>query len=177
LIAENYPVSSLEGLQSALGFKTDVISYLRAFPDAPVLIIDGLDSLRSDPSQRTFRELIRGVTREAPKCSIIASIRSFDLRQSQEFQKLFFSSEASKGKPFAEVPVPVLSDEELSGVASQDSALGSLLRTATGEFRQLLRNPFNLRLASSLSEAGTSSDELRGFHSQVQLLTTASRII
>jgi hypothetical protein len=171
LIAEDYPVSSLEELHLALRFKTDVISFLRSLPGAPVLIIDGLDSLRSDPSQRTFRELIRRLTREVPKCSIIASIRTFDLRQSQEFQKLFFSSETFKAKPFLEVPVPVLSDEELSAVVSQVSALRSLLQNATGEFRQLLRNPFNLRLASDLSEAGTSSDELSGFHSQVQLLT------
>src|SRR5258707_11299851 len=55
VIAEDYPVSSLEELQSALRFKTDVISFFRSLPGNPVLIIDGLDSLRSDPSQRTFR--------------------------------------------------------------------------------------------------------------------------
>jgi hypothetical protein len=171
LIAEEYPVNSLEELQSALRLKTDVISFLRSLPGDPVLIIDGLDSLRSDPSQRTFRELIRKVTQQVPKCSIVASIRTFDLRQSQEFQRLFFSSDVSQRKPFVEVSIPLLSDDELSAVASQVSPLESLLRNATGDFRQLLRNPFNLRLAADLSEAGTSANELSGLHSQVQLLT------
>lgn len=171
IIAEEYPVNSVEELQSALRLKSDVISFLRSLPGTPVLIIDGLDSLRSDPSQRTYRELIRRVTQQVPNCTIIASIRTFDLRQSQEFQRLFFSSDASKHKPFIEMPVPLLLDDELSAVASQVPALEPLVRNATGDFRQLLRNPFNLRLASELSEAGTPADELGGFHSQVQLLT------
>src|SRR5579885_74751 len=171
IIAEEYPVDSLEALQLALRLTTDVISFLRSLPGSPVLIIDGLDSLRSDPSQRTFRELIRNVTQQVPNCSIIASIRTFDLRQSQEFQRLFFSSDVSTRKPFSELAVPLLLDEELADVANQVSALSSPIRNATGDFRQLLRNPFNLRLASELSEAGTPPDELGGFHSQVQLLT------
>ncbi len=140
IIAEEYPVDSLEALQLALRLTTDVISFLRSLPGSPVLIIDGLDSLRSDPSQRTFRELIRNVTQQVPNCSIIASIRTFDLRQSQEFQRLFFSSDVSTRKPFSELAVPLLLDEELADVANQVSALSSPIRNATGDFRQLLRN-------------------------------------
>ena len=170
LSAEQYPVNSIEELQPALHLKTDVISFFRSLPGSPILMIDGLDSLRSDPSQRTFRELIRRVTQEVPRCSVVASIRTFDLRQSQEFHRLFFSSGVSEPKPFIEVPIPLLSNDELSIVGDQEPALTSLLRNATGEFRQLLSNPFNLRLAWELSTAGTSPEELGGFHSQVQLL-------
>jgi len=55
IIAEDYPVNSLEELRTALGFKTDILTFLRSLPGDPVLIIDGLDSLRSDPSQRDGR--------------------------------------------------------------------------------------------------------------------------
>ena len=84
LIAEDFAVESLEDLRSALGFKTDVLSFLESLPDNPVLVIDGLDALRSDLSQRPFRELISAVSLRVPKCSIVASIRTFDFQQSEE---------------------------------------------------------------------------------------------
>jgi hypothetical protein len=45
------------------------------------------------------------------------------------------------------------------------------MRNASGEFKQLLRNPFNLRLATELAEAGASPHELTASHSHIQLLT------
>jgi hypothetical protein len=172
IIAEDYPVNSLEELRMALGFKTDVLMFLGSLPSTPVLIIDGLDSLRSDPSQRTFRELIRQLPRHAPKCSVVASIRTFDLRQSEEFQSLFFSSSSPfQDKPFREIALPLFSDDELADVSRQLPALDPLLKSAEGEFRQLLRNPFNLTLAAELVQGGTPTSEIAPLRSQVQLLT------
>ena len=172
IIAEDYPVNSLEELRTALGFKTDILTFLRSLPGDPVLIIDGLDSLRSDPSQRTFRDLIRRLPLQAPKCSVVASIRTFDLRQSEEFQSLFFSSSSPfQDKPFREIALPLLSDDELAEVSRQLPALEPLLRNADGEFRQLLRNPFNLTLAAELVQGGTPASEIAPLRSQVQLLT------
>jgi hypothetical protein len=45
-----------------------------------------------------------------------------------------------------------------------------LTGTAQAEIRELLRTPFNLRLAVDLLEAGTGIDEFSTIHSQVQLL-------
>jgi hypothetical protein len=172
IIAEDYPVSSLEELRVALGFKTDILTFLRSLPGDPLLIIDGLDSLRSDPSQRAFRELIRKLPRQAPKCSVVASIRSFDLRQSEEFQSLFFSSSSPfRDKPFREISLAPFSDDELTDVSRQLPALAPLLEKAEGEFRQLLRNPFNLHLAAELVQGGTPASEITPLRSQVQLLT------
>jgi hypothetical protein len=172
IIAEDYPVNSLEELRTALGFKTDILTFLRSLPSDPVLIIDGLDSLRSDPSQRTFRDLIRRLPLQAPKCSVVASIRTFDLRQSEEFGSLFFSSSSPfQDKPFREIALPLFSDDELVEVSRQLPALEPLLRNADGEFRQLLRNPFNLTLAAELVQGGTPASEIAPLRSQVQLLT------
>jgi hypothetical protein len=172
LIAEDYPVHSLEELRVSLGFKTDILTFLRSLPGEPLLIIDGLDSLRSDPSQRTFRELIRNLPRQAPNCSVVASIRSFDLRQSEEFQSLFFSSSSPfQDKPFREITLAPFSDDELADASRQLPALEPLLEVAEGEFRQLLRNPFNLHLAAELVQGGTPASEITPLRSQVQLLT------
>ncbi len=38
LIAEDYPVDSLEELQSALGFKMGVVSFLRSLPGGHVIV-------------------------------------------------------------------------------------------------------------------------------------------
>ncbi len=171
LIAEDFAVESLDELRSALGFKTDVISFLESLADDSVLIIDGLDALRSDLSQRTFRELISAVSRRVPKCSIVASIRTFDLQQSQELQELFFSARSvSNARKFSQVVVPPFSDEEMSEVVRQIPGLVPLLSDTKEEFKQLLRNPFNLHLAAQLIEAGATAQELSVLDSQVQLL-------
>ncbi len=56
LVAEDFSVESLEQLRIALGFKSDVLSFVSSLSHEPVVVIDGLDALRSEPSQRTFSE-------------------------------------------------------------------------------------------------------------------------
>jgi hypothetical protein len=171
LIAEDFAVESLDELKSALGFKTDVIPFLESLADDPVLVIDGLDALRSDLSQRTFRELISAVSRRVPKCAIVVSIRTFDLQQSEELQNLFFAAPSvSSARKFSQVVVPPFSDEEMSDVIRQIPGLATLLADTKDEFKVLLRNPFNLQLATQLIEAGATAQELSVLDSQVQLL-------
>ncbi len=172
LVAEDFSVESLEQLRIALGFKSDVLSFVSSLSHEPVVVIDGLDALRSEPSQRTFRELIRQILQRAPKCTIVASIRTFDLHQSEELKTLFFASPAvASSRGFQQVTVPPLTDSDLLQAISQAPVLQSLVTHAAGEFRNLLRNPFNLHLALQLLETGVPSDEISHFHTQVQLLT------
>lgn len=172
LVAEDFSVESLEQLRIALGFKGDVVSFVSSLSHEPVVVIDGLDALRSEPSQRTFRELIRQVSRRAPKCTIVASIRTFDLQQSEELKTLFFSKEGiASTRGFQQVTVPPLTDADLNQAISQAPVLQNVLTHAKGEFRNLLRNPFNLHLALQLLETGVPSGEISHLHTQVQLLT------
>jgi hypothetical protein len=172
LMAEDFSVESLEQLRDALGFKSDVLSFVSSLSNEPVVVIDGLDALRSEPSQRTFRDLIRQISQRAPKCTIVASIRNFDLQQSEELKTLFFSSPAvASSRGFQQVTVPPFTDSDLLQATAQAPPLKGLIESTTGEFRALLRNPFNLHLALQLLETGISSDELSHLHTQVQLLT------
>lgn len=172
LLAEDFSVESLEELRAALGFKSDLLSFVSALSREPVVVIDGLDALRSEPSQRTFRELIRQILLRVPKCTIVASIRTFDLQQSEELKSLFFASPVvASSRGFQQVTVPPLTDADLLQAISQAPVLQSLLTRTTGEFRNLLRNPFNLHLALQLLETGVPSEEISYLHTQVQLLT------
>jgi hypothetical protein len=172
LVAEDFSVESLEQLRIALGFKSDVLSFVSSLSHEPVVVIDGLDALRSEPSQRTFRELIRQISQRTPICTIVASIRTFDLQQSEELKTLFLSKPAdASGRGFQQVTVPPLTDADLHQAISQAPVLQNLLTHAKGEFRNLLRNPFNLHLALHLLETGIPSDEISHLHTQVQLLT------
>jgi hypothetical protein len=170
LIAEDFDIRSVDELTSALGFSTDVVSFLGSLGNNPILLIDGLDALRTDMSQRAFRELIGRVADQLPQCSIVASIRSFDLQQSELLQQLFFYGAHGSAKKFSEVTIPPFSNDELLAVAQQVPGIASLIRSSTNEFLTLLRNPFNLQLAVHLLESGATAEELSLFQSQVELL-------
>lgn len=157
-------------LRSALSEKS--CPFWRGWGRGAVLIIDGLDALRSETSQRVFRELISRVTEKIPNCAILASIRSFDLEQSGELQQLFFGNRISGAtRQFKQVTVQPFSEADLEQVATQTPGLGVLLEDCDVEFLELLRNPFNLQLAVHLLEQGMGVQELSTIQSQVQLLS------
>jgi hypothetical protein len=168
LIAEEYEVSTLEELQKALGLKVRVESLL-AKRDGAVLLIDGLDALRAEGSQRVFRDLIIGILKNAPNATVVASIRSFDLAESPVFSSLS-SFIPGLGKPFSSLVVGALGDEEIEPVRRDRSNFDELWQIANSDTRQLLRTPFNLVIALALMKEGFSSTDLSGIGSQVALL-------
>lgn len=170
ITAEDFDIRSIDDLATALHFKTDVLTFLRSLGSDPVLIIDGLDALRGEYSQRAFRELIRRTRQEVPSCSIVASIRTFDLQQSEQLKDLLFGSTERSHLPFAEIVVPPFSEKDLLEVTRQVPGIAPLLARADAELVDLLRTPFNLQLAVQLLDAGLAVDELSLMHSQVQLL-------
>src|SRR5207302_2351976 len=119
LLAEehNY-VESLPQLEESLKLPAGVISTLKAYTgEGKFLIIDSLDALRAEASQRVFRQLIRLVHRELPEWTVIASIRSFDAMGSVEVQRLFSKKPEDttrSGLIARHISVPVFSDLELN---------------------------------------------------------------
>ncbi|MGA7765737.1 MAG: hypothetical protein WCA27_05880 [Candidatus Sulfotelmatobacter sp.] len=172
IAAEDFDIKAVDELGPALSFKTDIFSVLRSLGGEPLLLIDGLDALRAESSQRAFRELIRRVSKEVGQCSIAASIRTFDLQNSEQLQQLFFSEWPGRSaeKKFTQVVVQPFSDEDLQEVVRQVPGLEVLVERGESDLKQLLRVPFNLNLAASLLQGGVTPQDLSVLQSQIQLL-------
>jgi len=172
--AEDHPATSVQQLQSSIG-ATDFIEALRAYPGTRrYLVIDSLDALRAEPTQRAFRDLIRLVQRNVPDWTIVASMRTFDARQSLEFQYLFPAGGStvpdSLPMPARNFHVPVFSDEEFAEALKQDVRLATVMASASAAARELLRTPYNVWLLIRLLDEHVSVDWLSSVQSDVQLL-------
>lgn len=165
LAAENYPVNSLEELQKTLGFKNDLLSVLSGLGERSFLIVDGLDALRTEQSQKVFRRLIKAVGTQVPSCRVLASIRTFDLQQSDELRNLFTD------QAFERIHVRPLSAAELVQACEQEPRLTAFLMHADDAIRELLTNPYMLHLAIQLLRDGIAEQDLLGASSEVELLT------
>jgi hypothetical protein len=168
LIAEEYEVATLDELQRALGLSVRIETLLSKREGA-VLLIDGLDALRAESSQRVFRDLIVNVLKHAPNVTVVASIRTFDLAESPIFSSLT-SFLPGLDKQFSSLTVGALADEEIEFVRRERSGFDELWQTANFDTRQLLRTPFNLVIALALMREGFSAVNLSGIGSQVALL-------
>ena len=170
LNAEDYQVSSLSELDRVLGFSQSLPSLMSRSGSGSVLVIDGLDALRGESSQRAFRQLISEVLLHAPGTSVVASIRTYDLQESREFRSLLRPSLGVGVGGLGKLAVNDLSTEELAEAGRLNPALALLIADAPSQFREVLRNPFNLNLALGLQREGISVEELSSLTSQVQLL-------
>jgi hypothetical protein len=177
LVAEDLEARSIEDISTVLGLKKDPWTFLQNLGEGAVLVIDGLDALRAERSQRPFRELISLITTTLPQCALVVSIRTFDLQQSAELQRLFIAPrDVSTERGFKQIAVQSLSDADMTEAAKQVQGLNMLLMRASGDVLEMLRNPFNLHLAVRLLEQGTSSADLSAFHTQAQLLEAYWRV-
>lgn len=174
LRAEDHAATSLADLLKSIG-TTDFFSALRGFPgERKFLVVDSLDSLRAEVSQRAFRDLIRIVEAEVPGFTVVLSIRTFDMQRSPELQELF----PLKGEPPSSTlhgsarhfVVPAFSEGELDEAVAQDERLRPIVGSASGDAKTLLCNPFNLWLVIHLLDAGAPVDWLSTIQSEVQLL-------
>ncbi|WP_420139594.1 hypothetical protein [Sphingomonas sp.] len=179
LSVDRFPgVAIAANLQSKLGLEHPLVEVLDAAPGsgAKLLIIDALDAARGGPAEGVFAKLIETLAASGTDWTVIASIRTFDLRNGRRFR------DAMPGTPpdpaFAETglgnvrhfQVPRLADEDLDAVGIAESDLGSLLAAAPDKLRDLLRNVFNLSLAAQLLADGASPDSIRTVATQSDLI-------
>lgn len=181
IVADRLGARSLSELRNELDLDNELIDVLSNWPgrDPALLIIDGLDAVRADPSGQVLREFIKLVFREAPRWRVVASIRKFDLRYSHELQQLFDEVQLGelplelRDSDFAgtrHLNVMRLSDHELDQVAQQSAQLASLFNTSPVHLRELLRVPFNLRIAAELLETDRDLPDFASLRTQSQLL-------
>lgn len=179
LSVDRFPgVAIAANLQSELGLEHPLVEVLDAAPGsgAKLLVIDALDAARGGPAEGVFAQLIETLRASRTDWTVIASIRTFDLRNGRRFR------EAMPGTPpdptFAEAglanvrhfQVPRLVDEDLDAAGAAAADLGTLLTAAPDKLRDLLRNVFNLSLASQLLADGASPASISTVATQSDLI-------
>lgn len=143
-----------------------------------LVVIDGVDALRGSEDREALSRTVAALA--GTRWQIAAAARSFDAMNNQPLQKAFeghpVSSEPDQFHPrlmsVRHLLVGDLHDEDLDRSIAPPAVLATLLSDAPGDLRELLRNPFNLRLAAELAVSLTTGQryELLRVHSRVGLL-------
>lgn len=172
-------INKRRDLQTELNLDHDLVDILSAWPgmEPGVLIIDALDASRGNPSEPVIADLISdAVSKIGSRWSIVASIRSFDLKNGYRFREIM------SGKPpftaFSEpqtdnvrhFKVHRLTEMELQKVSSASPQLMELVSAAPKALMELLANIYNLSLAVELLAAGTDASEIQSVDTQSELI-------
>jgi hypothetical protein len=169
LVAEDFQVETVDELTNQVGLGQSIPVLFASRGEGSVLIVDGLDALRGESSQRVFRDLLLEVIAASPETHVVATIRTFDLAESPIFVALSGNFRGAQN-PFRSMVVGPLNDQEISSLHATSSRFEQLWKAANSDTREMLRNPFNLGIALALLREGTSPDELKLIGSQVRLL-------
>lgn len=180
LSVDRFPgVAIAADLASELGLTHPVADTLAAMPGAgpKILIIDALDAARGGSSEAVFAALIEEVRqRLADDWIIVASIRTFDLKNGHRFRQAFAGppADADHAEPgLAAVRhflVPRLSESDLAAAGSASPELAALLASAPPRLAELLRNIFNLSLAAQLLADGINPAAFSAIRTQSGLI-------
>ncbi len=178
LAVDRFSVESLEGVSGQLGLTHDLPSVLQAWDgkQQAFLLIDALDAGRGGGAEAAFKRLIESVVEAAGRWTVVASIRSFDLRLGVSFRTLFKGAPADSALQSAEFPqvrhlqVPPWSPAEFGTLLSRAPRLAEVLREAPAKLLEVARVPFNTRLLAELVATGTVKQDLSAVGSQSALL-------
>ena len=141
-----------------------------------VLIIDGFDAARNFEIQSNLLSLIKDLINTLQgSWNIVVSVRSFDAKKSRDLLKLFPRKQNRESKFYQDIEcenflIPPLTDEEVLSVNKEISGLDKLYDGATEEFKEILKNPFNLWLLKKISIKNKSLSGIDKIGSEIQLL-------
>jgi len=172
--------ANLLQLQADLGLKHSLIDVIKAWDGNKkgVVVIDALDAARGAAAGDVILSLIQEL-KESSRWNVVASVRKWDLRYNSELRETFrVRSEATVPQELSDpeffdvthISVPVFSLEELEQICNGSPALKALRANANRETIELLRVPFNLRLAAELLDSGMEPAEFSPLRDQVSLL-------
>jgi hypothetical protein len=176
LSVDNLPDGCLPGWVD-FGVAGNLVEVLREWSGAgrATLILDGLDAVRGEGTtwlERLCESLI------GTRWRVIATIRRFDLGHNVNWQKVF-RGEALRPGTDAQAPdisgvrhylLGDLSDDDLAQLTASSPTIAGLLEGASTQLIGLVKNPFNLRLAVELLEAGASVASFADTCDQLRLL-------
>ncbi|NVM87479.1 hypothetical protein FHT32_001118 [Variovorax sp. SG517] len=180
LSVDRFPgVAIAADLASELRLGHPLIETLAAVPSPgpKYLFIDALDAARGGPAEGVFASLIEQVRSElADEWIVIASIRTFDLRNGRRYRLSFAGAPADAAHADATLGavrhflIPRLTDADLAAAGTSSPEIAGLLASATPPLAELLRNVFNMSLASELMAGGASPGEFAGIRTQSGLI-------
>jgi hypothetical protein len=165
LSVDRYPGLQIAAdLASELELAHPVADVLEAMPGAgrKVLFVDALDAARGGAAEGVFAALIETVReRLANDWVVVASIRTFDLKNGRRFRQAFVGTPADINYSDSSLPgvrhflIPRLRESDLAAAGAASPQLNDLLAAAPLPLAELLRNIFNLSLAAELLADGT----------------------
>ncbi len=179
LSVDRFPgVAIAADLQSELGLGHPLLDILAAFPGAgrKILMIDALDAARGGPAEAVFATLIEAVSSRLDDWIVIASIRTFDLRNGRRYRSAMAGAppDPHHADPMlASVRhflVPRLAETDLRNLSGASSTLADLFAAAPPPLLVLLHNIFNLSLAAQLLSDGASPASFGAIRSQSGLI-------
>ena len=180
LSVDRFPgVAIRADLASELGLTHPVVETLAAMPGVgrKILIIDALDAARGGSSEAVFASLIEDVREGlADDWIVVASIRTFDLKNGRRFRQAFAGAPADAGHAETGLPavrhflVPRLNETDLAAAGAASPELGALLTSAPPRLGELLRNIFNLSLAAQLLADGADPAAFAAIRTQSGLI-------
>ena len=118
-------------------------------------MIDNLDMTRYNQSTLIYN-FVEQMLRENNRWRVVIAIRKYDLKFSHQIQELFKGLPPAKDfqdedfPNIAHVLIPELTEDQLAQASAQSPQIKQLLAGATADLKELLRNPFNLRLVGDL---------------------------
>jgi len=178
MAVDRFSVESLEGISRALGLQHELPAVLDAWDGrAPAfLLIDSLDASRGSSGEGAFKRLLQSVIDVGGRWTVVASIRTFDLRLGTNFRALFKGMPPDRtlqGEGFGNVRhVQILpwSNDEFDELLTCTPRLAEVLRHTGDKLREVARVPFNTRLLADLVATGAMSQDFNAINSQIALL-------
>jgi hypothetical protein len=168
--------ASLGATRTELAMQNNLDKVLQGWDGARrgTLIVDGVDATRGTSSVDWVPQLAR--TLRGTRWRVLATIRTFDLRYGPSWQEMFpgdpiHADHADPSFPrVRHLLVGDLSEGELDQVRRQSPQLAALINAADLRLLELLRNPFNLRLAAQLLGDGGDGLALAAIRTRQELL-------
>ncbi len=142
-----------------------------------VVLFDGVDAARNEQTRERILSLMRQVVASGrTNWTVLATVRTYDATRSQKLRDLFPRIEEPppvRGRTLSEarhIVVPPFTDDEVANAIQQIDGLPAVVASASRDFNELLRIPFNLWLVERLVRLPSAQVPLTAASSSPQLL-------